>query len=436
VKQVLAIGILLVASFGCGDDLPRYEAVLRSKHFRLFGHAGTHPTAGMLDWLEAHYQATRAFLKFPDHVIDYHLFGSTELVRSACAGFPACTAEGKVYATFVPHEHELIHAYLAPFGHRPPLLEEGVADGLRCTGGPVIGGWPSWEVVAALPAAHQISVYDAGLALFGFLTRRFGVDAFVDYYKRARPTSDPDVFRQDFETYWALPLDQAWTEMQRSRNGTGGVWPVCPCTDRTTLPVDGGALDLGALKTLVVPLPDTDPGPYLFRAETGVSLRNCSEDYLGYDIAWLTQKPAGVTVARLLPERHYLFVDPRANVTAGKGGFLAATCEAAEPVPIPRDYAGDVSMLETRRRDEPPVSEWWSRFTLDGPRTIRIRPPPTSSDRLTICSTCDADGASCAAVPMQEGELTLEMPGPEVVLHATFALLPDTYRSAGFEILP
>jgi hypothetical protein len=438
VKEPHRFVILLAAIIGCGDDLPGHDTVLGSEHFRLFAYGGARVSAADLQWLENHYSSSRAFLKFQDHLVEYHLFSSIEEVEKICtiggSVFPACAKGTKVYAARVPYEHELIHAYMAPLGRAPPLLEEGVADGVSCEGGPIVGGWPSWQVVAALPAANQDAVYRAGVALFGFLTRRFGIDAFVEYYGMARPTLDPEIFRLDFEAHWQMPLDEAWQEMQVTRNGTGGLWPICPCTDEKTLPLDGSAIDLGSLTTRVLPIVGSTDERYLFAAHTGVSLRNCRRDYLSYEIASLPERPASITAARLLPESHFLHFDPRATVTARTGGFLAESCEKAEPITIPPGYAGNVSILETRRRDEPTISEWWSRLKLDAPRTLRVRPPETPSDRLVVCSTCD-DSAGCTPVTREGGELTVAAPGPEVILRATFALLPETYGSAEFEIL-
>ncbi|MBC8133248.1 MAG: hypothetical protein H7X95_09740, partial [Deltaproteobacteria bacterium] len=188
--------------------------------------------------------------------------------------------------------------------------------------------------------------------------------------------------------------------------------------------------------TWVVPLPDADPGPYLFTAEAAVDIRNCVQDYLGFPLAQRPTRPTAITAARLLPERHYLTISGEAAVSARKGEFLAATCEEAEPIPIASGYAGDVTLLAARGVTDPTRAVLHARLSIEGPRTIQFKPLSIQGGTLTLCPACGAPDSSCTTVATQDSDVTMNVDGPDLALRLSYALQPEFVASATLTFLP
>src|SRR5690349_4217244 len=104
----LACGAAIVCAVGCGDDAPELAAVLSSEHFEVQVSPGAPLRPDMIETLEAHYRATRAFLKFPERKVIYSLLASLEDAQQACdvTQFPAaCTQGNHVYTTSTFDQH-------------------------------------------------------------------------------------------------------------------------------------------------------------------------------------------------------------------------------------------------------------------------------------------------------------------------------------------
>ena len=424
-RRSWVLGALLVAAAGCGDD-PHPATVLTSPHFTLYGYGDAPATAMTLAWLEADYRDARAYLNFPDGHIDYHLFPTAKESGGAC--YPgsadpitACARGPSVYTNLALDHHELLHAYMSSVGVPPPLLREGVAQGLSCSPAPpsTVPPLTPWRTTVTLPSAEQPDLYAAGLAMFVYLVRTYGIERFVAYYGSAHDTQSPDVFAQEFEAFWGTSLDTAWEEMQVSQRPNGAINAVCSCT-QPALPLDGAPIDLSAIDTSVLPLPGMDRGPYLFAAEVAASallLTKCAQDFPPYHVASVPDKPQSVTVARLLPERYYLGVDPSASLAAQRGDFLAPTCAGAVPVAIPAGYRGTADVLIVRAQDDPLDSDWYARFAPADPRNVLVKAPVTSTLTLELCPSCSATGAACTPLANGDPDVTLNVSGPELVVH-------------------
>src|SRR4051812_11087467 len=369
-QRLSVLGALLAATVGC-DDSPHPTAELHSAHFNLFAYDGAPATETTLAWLEADYRDARAYLNFPEGHVDYHLYPTAAGSGAVCdpnsaEPIPACAIGSSLFTYLALDHHELLHAYMSRVGRPPALLREGIAQGLLCSPAPpsVAGPLPGWSTVAPLPSANQPDVYAAGQALFVYLVNSYGIDRFVAYYGAAGDTQDADVFRDDFESFWGTSLDTVWQEMQVSNRPGGALFPICSCA-QPELPVDGTAIDLTTIDTSVLPLPDADRGPFLFAAEVSrgaLALMKCAQDFPALQVASVQDKPTGIALARLLPERYYLSVDPTDALTARRGHLIAPTCDAAVPAAVAAGYRGTAEVLIVRAQDDPLEGDWYARF--------------------------------------------------------------------------
>ncbi len=431
-KRLAAPGALLVFVAGCGGGGPHPATVLTSPHFTLYAYGDAPASEATLDWLEGDYRDARAFLKFPETHIGYHLFPTAAASGEAC--YPgssdpitACArgpGNPSVYTNLPIDHHELLHAYMFGIGVPPPILREGIAQGVSCSpaGPSVMPPLPDWRTTATLSATEQPDVYAAGLALFVYLTRTHGIDRFVEYYGSARDTRSADVFRQEFEAFWDISLDTAWQEMQAPARPGGAIFAVCPCT-QPPVPLDGAPIDPATIDTSALPLPDGDRGPYMFvSAVTSGTLRltKCAHDFPPYQMAQVPDKPDAITLARLLPEPYYIDLGPGASLAAKRGDFVAPTCDGAVPVTVPPGYRGTADVVIVRAQDDPLESEWYARFAPADARRIRVKAPALSTIALDVCSSCDANGSGCMPLASGEPDLTLNVPGPEFVVHLRY----------------
>lgn len=425
-RRFAALGPLLLAVVGCRDDR-HPTAVLTSTHFTLYLYGDASADETTLKWLEADYRDARAYLKFPEGHIDYHLFPSATESGNACNradGIGACAYGSSVYTDVALHHHELLHAYMSRVGAPVPLLQEGIAEGLFCAPRWTTPPLPAWRTTVTLPMRHP-DLYSSGMALFVYLVRAYGIDRFVAYYASAHDTRDPEVFRREFEAFWGISLDTTWEDMQVPARPGGGIFAVCSCT-QPTLPLDGEPVDLTATDTSTLALPDADRGPYLFRAEAAlppVQLSKCAPDAAPYQLVGGTTKVQGTTIARLLPEPYYIAVRPTDSLAAQRGAFVASTCAATVPVTVPAGYTGTVDIALVRAEGDPLESDWYVRLALADARTVQVKTPRLQGS-IEICGSCDTSGPDCATLAAGEPDLTLNPPGGELVLHIRHAGQP------------
>ena len=215
-----ALWLLLLA--GCRPTPPGV-LVGESAHFRLYVDPALAPVPADLDGenglvaLETQWADVRTLLEMPEGKIDYWWL-ATENIHEACGGdIPqsGCTREDtlEVIAPTLPHAHELNHAYMFLRSHRRvvPFLAEGIAEAIGCTSenASVVRddiAWPA--VVAALPS---LDVQDEGARFVKHLIRTRGIEAFLRYYEQSPERRDPALFAANFESFWGISLDDAWT---------------------------------------------------------------------------------------------------------------------------------------------------------------------------------------------------------------------------------
>src|SRR4051794_28754047 len=190
---VVIAGVGVVGGAACGPELP--ERMWRSENVRYFSRAGDDTVCpAVLDQLEAHGAAIAALFHIEPTPITYYKFDSSDdLDRNAecAAGAGACARNATVRSADSFNRHELIHAYLAPYGRPPPLLAEGAAVALSCTRTPRPTG--SWrDAYAADPLSPRLS--GAGGWLAGYLLRMFRATWLVNFYGSVEINATPDEF--------------------------------------------------------------------------------------------------------------------------------------------------------------------------------------------------------------------------------------------------
>ncbi|MBC7771210.1 MAG: hypothetical protein H7210_01815, partial [Pyrinomonadaceae bacterium] len=454
-KGVVGISALLI--LGCGDHVEQVDYILTSEHFEVRVHPGAIAPPGMLDGLEEHYRVTQAYLGFPSTKVLYSLYGSLAEVQRACGILPleglACARGRQVLASDPWNEHELIHAYLWGVGDPPPIFAEGIAQGIRCGGAalPVTVDIPPWQIAVAQPPRGNRAIYDAGFFLFVHLADTFGIDRFVEFYAETPSTLDPNIFRRQFESFWGVSVDQTWKDMRLPRAGVSSITavplrtPICPCTQSPALTVDGAPrqvparqlISLGEVQGVpadwVLPLPDGDPGPYLFFTKGSTFLRSCAQDRT-FDLRGreLDSSERGmVTVTLLAPERHYVAVAGigPATVAVTRGEFLASSCEGAAPITVAPDSSGEVSVRVAADAVPADTADWYWRIAVPGPTNVLIKAPLGESATLRVCPSCDQTAADCVDVPPTRslgGDISLNADPPELVFHVSHP--PDAYR--------
>src|SRR5262245_19815458 len=169
------IALVVIAWFGgsaCGPDLP--ERMWRSENVRYFSREGDGEVCpAILGQLEEHGQVIAKRLGIDRTIVSYYKFvGLNDFAANAdCgAGAAGCApnSSGRSPASF--DRHELIHAYLAPYGRPPWLLTEGAAVALSCQGYPRPSG--SWRDYYDAPHPST-ALYSAGGWLVGYVLRWF-----------------------------------------------------------------------------------------------------------------------------------------------------------------------------------------------------------------------------------------------------------------------
>jgi hypothetical protein len=112
-----------------------------------------------------------------------------------------------VSSTVAFDRHELIHAYLAPYGLPPRLFSEGAAVALSCQPYPRPTG--SWrDALTADRLSPQL--YGAGGWLVGYLMRMFRKTWFVNLYGSLQINATADEIDAVFQRIYKMPLDDVW----------------------------------------------------------------------------------------------------------------------------------------------------------------------------------------------------------------------------------
>jgi hypothetical protein len=209
ILTVLAGAGALGAGAGCGPDLP--ERYWSSEHVRYFSRAtDTSVCPAILDEIEEHGAAIADALLIERTVVTYYKFDGAEdfEAHSECGDVAkACSLNATARTPNGFDRHELIHAYLAPYGSPPWLLAEGAAVALSCQRYPrPIGSWRD-----AFAAPHPSTLqYAGGGWLVGYLLRMFPGRLLPRLYKMVPSSAKADQFAEIFEDIYEMKLDDVW----------------------------------------------------------------------------------------------------------------------------------------------------------------------------------------------------------------------------------
>jgi len=400
--------VLLVALIGCGRSTPPGVLVGESEHFRLYVDAeATIPPglAGMngLVALETEWADVHTMLQMPDGKITYYWL-SPEHIAAACGESDegACSWEQslEIDSPTLPNPHELNHAYMYLRRQREPVpfLAEGIAEAIACGSDlPVNVPDVRWEGVVAAQATSD-DVYTQGGAFVRYLIRKYGVAAFLSYYEQSPEARDPALFAANFQSFWTVSMDDAWTAIHAVPPGTiwTGETKICPCSLPSLNPA--GAVANDPARAPYWPVPETAGQTLALTPEAGhtVFVKDCSG-----------VRPALIgpnVLARIDGSEPRYVLAPLATATVGT--YLADDCPGAAPFsgPIVNSPAANMPFGGLTIAISRPAS---------GSATVYLDLASGFSGTLRgglteICGTCGFDQGSCqplaaGAMPTVQG---------------------------------
>jgi hypothetical protein len=154
------------------------------------------------------------------------------------------------------------------------------------------------------------------------------MDAFVDYYLQAPGVRDPALFADNFQRFWGITLDAAWSAMNTVTAGTSlGDAPLCPCS-LAALPLDQ-PLPGNPATAPYWTIPDAAGKTIALSPPSGGVFQDF--DCLGQ--AFDGSGAAAAGLARLGPAVRGYVLAPLAS--AATGHFVSDSCEAAQLFEVP-----------------------------------------------------------------------------------------------------
>jgi hypothetical protein len=416
-----ALGLLWLA--GCGRPTPPGTLVGESEHFRLYVDPDAMVPAGLegengLVALETEWADVHTMLQMPDGKITYYWL-APEHVAGACgeADEGACIWERslEIDSPTLPNPHELNHAYAYLRKQREPVpfLAEGIAESIECgSDQPTPVADVPWQGVVGAQSTSN-DVYVQGGAFVRYLMRKYGVEAFLRYYEQSPEQRDPALFAANFQSFWNVTLDDAWSAIHAMPPGS--VWTgetkICPCSLPPLEPT--GAVTNDPARAPYWPLPETS-GQTLALTPQGEGFVNIK------DCAGIQPMLTGPSVLARISGTQPRYVLPHL-ATATVGNYLADDCAGAASFtgPIVAMLFGGVTIAITR----PP----------GGSETVYLDLASSFSGTLRaglnqICDTCGFDQGSCQ--PLVVGT-TQKVQGP----FFGRAKLPQYVVAPAFDIL-
>ena len=207
---------------------------LQSEHFRYHYRAGDPAVCGdVLLELERHFAALGTYLGFAwpaGRKIDYWKFldrSDFDAVHPCITpDVTACAPGGAIVSPAAVDRHELVHAYLAPTGLPPPLLLEGVAEGVSCIGTGAADATDT-TMIAAMSSADLVNWsadrahYYAAVRLVRALVDAYGLPALMAVYAALDYQSSAAQIDAAFTAAFGAGLDALWPAA-RERSFAGG----------------------------------------------------------------------------------------------------------------------------------------------------------------------------------------------------------------------
>jgi hypothetical protein len=415
----------LGAAAGCGPDLP--ERYWRSEHVRYFSReADTSVCPAILDELEAHGAVIADALLIDRPVVTYYKYdGREDFDQHAECGDVAlaCALNSTARSPKGFDRHELVHAYLAPYGRPPWLLAEGAAVALSCGRYPRPTG--DWRDAYAAPHP-SIEQYAAGGWLVGYLLRMFPGRLLPRLYKNVSASATADQFAQVFQDIYEMPIDDVWAAAISVPQA-----PMhCPWEcERPLFAADGLPRTLEApcgsgSTQLSVDLPAGGLTRWRIEGDGSFYLRSCdgNEEPAG---PFSGAGGTGLLVAPLVSGRYFLdaTVLPGGTpaLSGGVGADDAASFACASAPALPDDVA-TLSRLAIFYPSSPS-----SRFTGFATATTRIGQMMVQSEDpnagAALCDSCgdptcsQIAGYQSASARIMPGVVVDVPPGPALTTH-------------------
>ena len=406
--------------------------------------------------LETDWSDKQTMLKMPDgKKIEYHLL-TTDHIGSFC-GFDVpsspvqdggvisgpfqedgCeTGDGlQVAAGYLPHQHELMHAYLSMLAPGPmpiPLVTEGGASAIGCNAGEgsSLDDLVPWQQAVVETAADASrAVYTEGGLMARFLIRTQGADAFVRYYRQAPERRDPALFAANFLQFWGTSIDDVWSTMHTvpaDSNAFDGT--ICPCS-LPALPTDGNPIDT-----------DPDLHPYWrvdlpageslsFPAPDGGQPENL------IDCQGVAAEVAPASVSGTVPVLQVVASDgrprylPSAAAPAAAGSYVTDSCAGTIPTPLPANAlhaGGEVEINVVPLVNLSSSTTFYLQLQLPLAATV-------VSNVFTVeyCGSCAFDQGSCQPAPGADGGMAFPdgVSVPAGPLYARVTLGPEEMLSS------
>ncbi len=146
--------------------------------------------------------------------------------RSHCSAVTAgCYfAEHGVESYKLLDAHELVHAYTAPLGDKPKIVEEGLAQALSCTGEPVAGVELAIEVGWARASWNSNllrdidKLYRAGAVFVAYVIQVYGPERFMRFYASLQSHDEYAQAAPKFERVFQTSLSEAWDAALANRS--------------------------------------------------------------------------------------------------------------------------------------------------------------------------------------------------------------------------
>jgi len=440
---VLLLGVGVGVTAGCGPDPIPGTEVGESAHFRFFIDpdraddlsADPQGTKRLAE-LETDFADKRTMLGTPDgRKIDYHLLtpahvaavcGFTEF--STSDGESACFLEDQmaIAAAYVPHQHELIHAYMtlvAP-GSRPvPFLVEGIAEAIGCSRPGIDRTWQvAWQQATIGTAADPDEyVYSEGGLFARTLIRTQGIDAYLRYFRQAPARRDWALFAANFSAFWGMSLDDAWTAMHTVSPGDSETdVEICPCS-LAPAPTDGRPITNDRAKHPYWTLPDTFGSSVAVTVPSGdlVWLQDCAgiapeirTFYTGSPVGAPVVAEGVVAIVEVPDARPRYLLPPIGTLSVGR--FLADDCAAAEPYALSENFLGGGHLWILANQTTAAARTTHATLQV----SVATKVATETGYRATICNGCAFDQGSCPVelsrslnpgpVPIAPGTLNVE----------------------------
>ena len=344
----------------------------------------------------------------------------------------SCTEDSSVMSAYVLQEHELIHAYLAPFGFPPSFFIEGAAVALSCDSPwDERSGKAGWQDVVTLTSHDINDVYKTGGWFVGHLLDHYGPAPFLVFYDRLKESASAEDIALTFQEIYGESLDAVWDAATAAgrRVGCVNLW-AC---QGPPLVLDGSPQTLGQAcdgsdsnRTFVL-ASDTDLMMSYSRTHTYVPIRCDSATFIGVSghytgvaqPATLAHVTAGTYFVRAVME-----TSGTVPIRALSSGAFVRDCAQAQPVDLgTSEFTKERGLDLTIPNDGQP---WFVKLNV--PIDWVFWFAGTASEHVMVCLDC-GDPSKCQPF---RGDIPLDGEG-NVILRLTSApAVPDYMTDSGY----